>query len=150
MGQFSWLDCIDGSQILDNIHSDVYCLVPKEFGMNLHETYYDGYGRFAGQDIYDLVADWNRVYLSNHPEYIIPQEKVRVDHHTWYKYYADLSLSREEVSEYGECEYRWIGIVLACYDKDNAALPYPIKISHRNAVYEECEPSLSDPNQGWL
>ena len=47
-------------------------------------------------------------------------------------------------------DWRWIGIELACYDEDNAALPYPIKITYDvNAVYEYCAPSLSDPNQGW-
>lgn len=45
---------------------------------------------------------------------------------------------------------RMVGIDIACYDVDNARLKYPIKITHdENAVYEDCEPSLSDPDQGW-
>ena len=45
---------------------------------------------------------------------------------------------------------RHAGIDIACYDRDNAKLAFPIKITHDpNAVYEECEYSLSDPNQGW-
>lgn len=45
---------------------------------------------------------------------------------------------------------RSIGIDIACYDKDNKALKYPIKITYDpDAVYEDCEFSPSDPNQGW-
>lgn len=180
MGQFSWLDCITKEQIIDNRREDVYVLVPKEFrneyGLRIKETYYDGYGNFGGYDIYDLVADWNREYLSKHPEHEFgyapvraefvkelqkenPEYKEKIDFKisdkSWYKAYADLSKSREEVVDtitdavFGP-EWRFIGIEIACYDEDNAVLPYPIKITHNaNAIYEECEPSLGDPNQGW-
>jgi DNA gyrase subunit A len=56
-----------------------------------------------------------------------------------------------EVKEkYGDDFKRCIGIDIACYDEQNFTIPYPIKITHdANAVYEECTPSKSDPNQGW-
>ena len=64
MGQFSWLDCITGEQVVNNKRRDVYVLVPKEFqseyGVRIKETCYDGYGHFGGYDVFDLVADWNR------------------------------------------------------------------------------------------
>lgn len=45
---------------------------------------------------------------------------------------------------------RLVGIDIACYDKDNASLRFPIKITHDpSAVYEWCAPSKGDPNQGW-
>lgn len=117
MGQFSWLDCKDKSQIIDDMWEDVYLLIPKEFGGgHIVEHCYDGYGRFGGRDVYALVAQWN-----------VPE---------WCK--GDDEEDRE------------IGIKIACYDKQNAALKYPIKITHDpNAIYEDCKPSLSDPNQGW-
>lgn len=117
MGQFSWLDCKTGEQILDNVSRKSYVLVPKEFGGgHIEEHCYDGYGRFGGRDVYALVAEWNR---------------------------PDLCIGDDE-------EDRYIGIGIACYDEQNASLKYPIKITHdENAVYEECEPSLSDPDQGW-
>ena len=182
MGQFSWLDCEDGSQIIDNKIADVYVLVPEEFGGgHICERCYDGYGNFGGNDIYDLVADWNRKYLKDHPDYRtphsiqessyvyeqlkytydklgleMPKECIKefgrkVSEYTWYECYSDLSLTREEiVKKLGGYSYRNIGIDIACYDEDNAALPFPIKITHNpNLKYEDCEPSLSDPDQGW-
>ena len=65
MGQFSWLDCVTGEQIIDNKRKSVYVLVPKEFGGgHIKEGVYDGYGHFGGHDIYELVADWNKEYIS--------------------------------------------------------------------------------------
>ena len=118
MGQFSWLDCITGEQVLDDVKRDVYLLVPKEFGGgHIKETCYDGYGRFGGRDAYGLVAQWNA-----------PGKCIGDDE-------AD----------------RYVGIDIACYDEQNASLPYPIKITHDpDAVYEDCDPSPSDPYQGWL
>lgn len=65
-------------------------------------------------------------------------------------------LDDDELEEkYGNCGSKYeelkrnIGILLACYNKDNKKLPYPIKITHNpNAVYENCKYSKSDPNQG--
>ena len=47
------------------------------------------------------------------------------------------------------CELRWLGIIMACYDEDNFALEYPIKITSKEMEYEHTSPSKSDPNQGW-
>ena len=160
MGQFSWLDCKTQEQVLDGVERDVYVLIPKEFGgFGLKESCYNGYGCFGGYDIYSLVACWNRDFLSENPNFIPPKSGKKVLDYVWYPYYADLALSEEEVVEETNdnkgdkwfCpEWRSIGIDIACYDEDNAALPYPIKITHDpDAVYENCDASLSDPNQGW-
>lgn len=118
MGQFSWLDCKTGEQVLDNVERDVYLLVPKEFGGgHIEEHLYDGYGRFGGRDAYGLVAQWNA---------------------------PDRCIGNDEAD-------RYVGIEIACYDEQNAALRFPIKITHDpDAVYEDCRPSPNDPNQGWL
>ena len=118
MGQFSWLDCKTGEQVLDNVERDVYLLVPKDFGGgHIVEHLYDGYGRFGRRDVYGLVAQWNK---------------------------PEMCTGNDE-------EDRLVGIDIACYDEQNAALRYPIKITHDpDAVYEECNPSPNDPNQGWL
>lgn len=50
---------------------------------------------------------------------------------------------------YGNDYLREIGILFACYDEDNAALLYPIKITSMPMDYASAKPSLSDKNQGW-
>ena len=61
------------------------------------------------------------------------------------------TLTDAEMKEkYGDDYKRLIGIDIACYDKDNASLPYSIKIVHEaNMSYEQALPSMGDPNQGW-
>lgn len=163
MGCFSWLYCNSKKPLNEGMQAYVYC--PD--GSVIEEKGYEDYGEFGGKDIYDLVADWNREYLSQHPDFLVPQhhggfEKAkRVDQFFWYKHYADLSLSREEVvknvkgdPEYTGTffEYRSIGIDIACYDDQNAWLPYPIKIATRPDIlcgYEGLPASEGDPNQGW-
>ena len=144
MGQFSWLDCKTEEQVLDNVRRDVYVLVPREFGGgHIKEECYDGTGRFGGHDIYDLVVDWNSKHLSAFFD--------NLDSWTCSVSEADIAnMRRVSSGEETECEKRWLGIVLACYDDDNARLRYPIKITHDpDAVYERCGISKSDPNQGW-
>lgn len=159
MGQFSWLYCDSGKQMIDNKLKDSYLLVPKAFGGGrIIERCYNGYGRMGGHDVYDLVADWNREWVKQNPDYVTYRGDKLSDY-AWYPFYTDLSLSREEVLEKWEgtndsrlfgYEWRIIGIDLACYDEDNANIKYPIKIAEYDlSTYESCEPSNSDPNQGW-
>ena len=139
MGQFSWLDCKTGEQVLDNVERDVYVLVPKEFGGgHIKEWCYGGYGLFGGHDIYELVVDWNRKYLEEYRK----DETFKCD---WLQKYKSVKKA------FGELSKRGVGISIACYDEDNAKLRYPIKITHDpNAIYERCVSSRRDPNQGWL
>ncbi len=60
------------------------------------------------------------------------------------------NLSEDKFFEkYDKDEKREIGIDIACYDWQNATIPYPIKITYdEKAVYENCSPSKGDPDQG--
>lgn len=169
MGQFSWLDCVTGEQIIDNKVRDVYVLVPKEFhdkyGERIKETCYDGYGNFGGFDIYDLVAEWNReklthrmlteclttLWVAEDIKWYISGLKEQMHKAQKLLDYKEGVLTEDEMAEkYGKYWKRELGIDIACYDKQNKSLPFPIKITHNaNAIYENCSPSLSDPNQGW-
>ena len=143
MGCFSFLDCKDDSQI--KIYDTCYVLIPKEFGGgHIEEECYDGYGRFGGHDIYDLVADWNKSYI---PEVLKMAKDWKCDY--WViKFASDFVRFINDMPI--EIEKRMLGITLACYDKDNFRLRYPIKITYnKDAVYEECVPSEVDPRQGW-
>lgn len=68
MGQFSWIYSDTNRQVVDNKIADTYLLVPRPFqnkyGKAIYEYCYDGYGNFGGYDVYDLIAEWNREFLS--------------------------------------------------------------------------------------
>lgn len=142
MGCFSWeyADCENKKAL--NIGKSGYLLNP--FGENYFESYYDGYGRFAGHDVYDLVADWNKEFIPIMLQY--------VDHNKWV-----CSVSENDrknlMAFYNnkpiDCEKRWIGIMMACYDEDNKKLFYPIKITKTDVPYDSVNPSESDINQGF-
>lgn len=199
MGSFSWCYCDkdirrDSAGYLDPTNTQRmrygkpgHVLFPKEFGgkaAQIDVDAYEDYGRFYNEkdgktyDVYSLVADWNREWVSKHPEWIKPSEMNHIDidvdpnapvrpigEKSWYEFYSDLSLSQEEVckrwrekkeKEFGRelpatfCSWRSIGIDIACYDEDAAEIPYPIKISRsKNAVYEKCGISYGDPYQGF-
>ena len=148
MGQFSWIYSDTNKQLIDNKRADTYLLVPKPFqekyGKAIYEDCYDGYGRFGKYDVYDLIPEWNKE--------MIPEIIRRIKDENWkcstsenditnlQNYYEDKPIT---------CELRWLGIVMACYDEDNFALEYPIKITTKEMEYENTRPSESDPNQGW-
>lgn len=148
MGQFSWIYSDTNKQLIDNRKADTYLLVPKPFqekyGKAIYESCYDGYGKFGRYDVYDLIPEWNKE--------MIPEIIRRIKAENW-----KCSTSKNDITNlqnYYEgkpitCELRWLGIVMACYDEDNFALEYPIKITTKEMEYENARPSESDPNQGW-
>ena len=145
MGQFSWLDCITGDSIRIGADKPAYVLVPKAFGGgHIPAHSYDGFGVFGGNDIYELVLEWNKDY--------IPQYVDLMDAGKW-KCSFDIATPDDLLDYYNDqpidADLRDLGILLSCYDEDNARLKYPIKITYdKNAVYESCKPSKSDPTQG--
>jgi len=162
MGSFSWLFS-DTKKAL-KYGGDAYLPIPKNKGAfdllpgtTLYENFYDCQGNFGGYDIYDLVAIWNREYLSEHPDYIVPDRKKTVSEYSWYRYYSDLSLDENKITqlmrtyENESCfSFRDIGIDIACGNKNNKKLPYPIKLCKfkENACYEDLIYSKDDPLQG--
>ena len=173
MGQFSWIYSDTRKQLIDNKRADTYLLVPPKFqdkyGKYIYEECYDGYGRFGRYDVYDLLAEWNREYLNEsmlrkprRGQWRDEDEEYYLNAVTRYnntvkvleKYKS--GASDEEMSKFcEEVGYGWgewkrsIGIDIGCYDEQNAALPYPIKITTKPMDYNSVAPSISDPNQGW-
>ena len=148
MGQFSWIYSDTNKQVIDNRKADTYLLVPEPFqdkyGKAIYEWHYDGYGMFDKYDVYDLVPEWNKNMI---PEIIRRQKNgtwgcsmSEADIQNLQNYYEDKPIT---------CELRWLGIMMACYDEDNFALEYPIKITSKEMDYKDAKPSESDPNQGW-
>lgn len=148
MGQFSWIYSDTKKQVVDCKEADTYLLVPKPFqekyGKAIYESCYDGYGHFGNYDVYELILEWNVD--------MIPEIIRRIENENWHckTDNGDIAnLTSYYEGEEIDCELRWLGIIMACYDDDNAALDYPIKITTKEMEYEEVTPSLSDPNQGW-
>ena len=61
MGFFSWVTS-DTNESISNVYSErgplpVYLIAPD--GTTYYEPEYEGYGVFAGQDAYALLAQWN-------------------------------------------------------------------------------------------
>ena len=193
MGQFSWIYADNKKQMIDNRRADSYLLVPPAFqdkyGKFIYEGCYDGYGRMGGHDVYELVAEWNREFLS--PDMLRPaplleeyggldkwdrkdlvergfseEEINKIDKEKQKEYFnramraynrdiqmlSDYKTGREDKAmarDYGKDWKRDIGIWIACYDEQNAYLPYPIKITSKPMEYDAVGPSKRDPNQGW-
>ena len=151
MGIFTWTFADDGRKKLNYDHKG-YIACPD--GTFIEEPCYNGYGRFNGFDIYDLVVEWNKKDLKNifqrlkkeDPKHFgLGLENIAIA-------YADDNIQEvtKLVNKMAERMGQWflsdwkrnIGIAIACNDDDNKALRYPIKISQStNIPYDKLRPS---------
>ena len=138
---------------------DSYAKIVCPDDTEIVEHYYDGYGDFNGQDVYDLVAEWNKPYLKDIFEMLKSDDRYK-DHLRFAKPLETLAITWQEGDEISFqkelkmlskkdswLEKEWkrnIGIAIACGDV-NKMIPYPIKItkSHSHIPYEDLYPSLS-------
>lgn len=163
MGQFSWKYADTNNSHALKLYGTAY--VPCPDGTMIYERCYQCYGIFGGHDIYDLVADWNREYIS--ADLIEkPERKGWNDNEQGEKYYnaamnwyvSQCNMLMDFVNGkpedymrkiYGNDWKRNIGINIAHGDKKNAALKFPIKICRRKPdCYKNIPPSKLDPYQG--
>ncbi len=160
MGSFSWLfaDTNNTKNLRANRRGYVAC--PD--GTFICEPCYETYGIFDGKDVYDLVVDWNRKFIAENPDHLLPhvhcwtkdgalvRTTYRLKDFPWYPVVADLSIPFEDLhdaliahlkKELGDkfapyrTEIRNIGIDIACYDEDNASLPIPSRLPARRQVF---------------
>lgn len=167
MGYFSWIFSDTEKNL--KIGSHGYLLLPD--GGYLYVPHYEGFGVFDGKDVYDLVLEWNRPYLNK--DMLIPPDLERLKGYPepyakeWYeralkeyennvKYleaYKNGMTDEEMLNLTNEKDWkRYLGIEIACYNAQNAALPCPIKIVQLKknvGKYKELPPSKSDPEQGF-
>lgn len=156
MGYFTWKFADDRRKKLQ-YGGKGYIAMPD--GTFIEETCYDGYGIFGTHDAYDVVVDLNKPYLKDiytkienkYGDRYILNEGLRkvVDA------YADddteaLEKAVNKIAEtkpyFKEDWKRTIGIAISCYDDDNAALPYPLKIVSSDKLgipYEKLKISTS-------
>ena len=172
MGCFSWLFAdTDNTQ---NLRTDRAGYIACTDGTFIHEPCYEGYGEFNGQDVYELVVPVEPRIHRGESGLLLPHihrfyngsvKQYRLKDFRWYPVIADLSIPFEQLrdaprqaSEGTRQAYtgpivprlRGVGIDIACYNEDNAALPYPIKITRkmRGVHYEDLPASKNDPEQG--
>lgn len=155
MGCFSWMyaDKLNTKPLL--IGNSAYVITPD--GSNLYESSYSGYGNFAGRDIYELAVEWNRPHLVQ----IFKDRNISFLNFSAIEFaeaisqndnQADIFLAKHLSVEnrYLKEWKREVGILIACYDTDNASLPFPIKIAlSEDFSYFELPASKSDPGQGF-
>ena len=151
MGQFSWIYSDTGKQVVCGRRKDTYLPVPPKFrsvyGDYIIEKEYDGYGRFGGHDIFELVAEWNRD--------MIPEIIRRKNNGTWGSFSRECDIEKfvryynDGPQSLSEDDRRWVGILMMQTDDLNRTLEYPLKITERRIPYDTAKPSDSDPRQGW-
>ena len=150
MGSFTWLRAdknISGNGQANICYGEkIKVLIPNEFGGGCIEGEYLDYGLVEEADgnqydLYELVAIWNSSELRN---------KLAE--------FGYQNVNLKAVGEEGTIDskisniIRSYGIIIACYDEDQAKIKFPLKLVDKKTqiTYEECEYfSIGDPNQGF-
>lgn len=70
MGSFSWL--FADTNNTKNLRADRRGYVACPDGTFICEPSYETYGVFDGKDVYDLVVDWNREFIAENPDHLLP------------------------------------------------------------------------------
>lgn len=119
----------------------------------IQEPCYEGYGVFDGKDVYDLVVDWNKNYLTDIPK--LPGFKPWGDTEAMFAVLKAIQEDDQDALEktidavavhdpFMRAEWkRIVGIYIAC--ENNVLIPYPIKIVDcvRPKPYNQLRPSIS-------
>lgn len=122
----------------------------------LQEACYQGYGIFAGHDIYEDVVDWNKAHLTEIPQhpgfkhcFPLEENAACIAALNAFANNDEEGLRAAVAAMFGSPAMRakWkrrLGIYIAG-GGDNALLPYPIKIVNCSnpAPYDRLPPSLS-------
>lgn len=163
MGEFSWMYADTHNKKALKSGGTGHLVCPD--GTVFSESDY-GYGIFDGQDVYDLVVDWNLCDL--HPETAKPPAKMgeTPEYWDWWEEEViaalrdsgndtaqkiiDKFVAEDLVPPYLSHDWkRHIGIAISCGDYKNSRLRYPIKImQNADSRYEDWPASNTDPNQG--
>lgn len=168
MGNYSWCTSDTRKSIpcfgekYEGAPSVIYLLNP--FGEPYKAEVYGGYGLFAGEDVFKLVAEWNKEFLST-DNIVKPDrkdfarskeggERYRV---AFNKYEAECLRLSEFVAgkpdsymrnKYGPQWKRFIGINIVSSPQNYVKLRYPIKIVEKPCSYEKADISPECPFRG--
>lgn len=120
-------------------------------GTFIEELSYKGNGIFGGRDIFELLVDWNRMYLKEVFDTL--EKELMMKHQMEYKRIAMAAMEDDEKGNQMAMQVfanqprmyisEWKRI-LGCILAISGVIPYPIKIvSNKNKKYEELPESLS-------
>jgi len=154
MGQFSWNYADRHNRESLRLYGQAY--VPCPDGTVIFEGCYQCYGIFGGYDIYELVAEWNKEYISESMIDKPVKSESYPNMMEWYtlrcnriRDFVDGKSNDYMEKTYGNDWKRNIGIDIACGDQHNKVLKFPIKICKEKPVcYKEIPSSTRDPYQG--
>ena len=162
MGYFTWTDAkkyftkseISGISYKDKIKYDKYAKIVCPDDSEIIEPCYEGYGRFDGKDVHELVVDWNKEHLeeifSGFSEdkwgYNLKSLAIAYQNDDFDTINSEIKRlidSGKEPFWFSKEWKRSIGIAISCYD--NEKLPFPIKITSlkTHKKYNELFPSIS-------
>lgn len=158
MGVFSFLFADTQNTGSLRIGRSAYVVLPD--GTSMYAHYYDGYGNFDERNIFEMVAEWNKDYLS--VSNLCKPERSDYDESDFQSVMQQYEYSCRRLTDFisgvseQEMELRYgsdwkmeIGIDVACYDEQNAMLRFPIKICKEEPDNAKNVPaSKSDPKQG--
>lgn len=123
MGYFSWITSDTKKSISNNMSCrgplPVYLLMPNND--YLYEDNYEGYGIFAGQDAYALLARWNRPDSCNGDDE--HDRKIGIN------------------LEFGQ---------MLSNNPNALKYPLKFVENIEDAIYDELKPSETDPDQGYF
>ena len=106
-------------------------------GSIIEEPCYEGYGMFGGNDIYELVVDWNKNYLVYLIQQFHPTDELYLGLAQAYQTggaeaastYINEKVDAKLAAPYMRTDWkRCLGIAIACDFNDK--IPYPIKITN--------------------
>ncbi|MCD8109357.1 MAG: hypothetical protein LUE14_04560 [Clostridiales bacterium] len=130
MGIFTWTDCQDRRKKIQ-YGGRAYVSCPD--GSVIFEPSY--YGYFGGHDIYELAVDFNRggldeIFKRMRKEREFPATTARWNR--WQSRRWKATRSEKKCHCGISCSVNWkreLGMLIACEDRDNRSLPFPIKVS---------------------
>ena len=162
MGYFTWTDAAkeprrkrDGTIFqTDKIAYGGYAKVVCPDNTAIEEQSYEGYGIFNGQDVYELVVDWNKDALGQIFDeltkikawgyQLAPVAKAYQENGSEAAHAAAEQLSMEYLYNVSEDWKHDVGIAIATAKIDRKPIcPFPIKITknRRKVKYENLVPS---------
>lgn len=153
MGSFTWLRAdknISKNEQANICYGEkIKVLIPKEFGGGYIEGEYLDYGLVEETDgnqydLYELVAIWNSPELRN-KLVELGYQNVNL------KAVGKKGLLDSRISRISSI-IRSYGIMIACYDEDQAKIKFPLKLVDKKTqiTYEDCKYfSIGDPEQGF-